>query len=716
LLATRLASRIRTTLGTELPLRTLFEAPTPAALARHLDPGALVRPPVVAVSEGRAQVPLSFAQQRLWFLGQLEGPNATYNIPAAVRLSGTVDQEALTAALRDVIDRHQVLRTALSLVDGQPVQRVLPIEDVSVGLTVEQVDDEEELAAAVRRSAGQPFDLATELPLRASFFTLTPEQSVLLLTVHHIAGDGWSLAPLGRDLSAAYAARVNGRAPAWAPLPVQYADYTLWQRELLGSEEDTEGLLARQLGYWREALADIPEELALPFDRSRPAVATYRGGDVELSVPAELHADLLKLARDHGATSAMVLQAALGVLLSRLGAGEDVPIGTPVAGRTDEALDELVGFFVNTLVLRTDLSGDPTFAELLGRVREAALGAFAHQDVPFERLVEELAPARSMARHPLFQVMLSLQNNERATVELPGLDADVYAAGPAAAKFDLQFDAVEQGEGLAVRITYAADLFDAASVRTIGERWLRVLATVAGDPSLRVSAIDVLADDERHLLLQDWSGATHSVPTETVLPALFEAQAARTPDAVAVIHGDEQVTYRELNERANRLAHLLAEQGVRPESLVAIRMERTAHLMTALLAVLKAGGAYLPIDPDYPTDRVTHMLTDANPALLLTTSTTTGVGTTDVDTSGVSASAVSASAVAPQPPTVLLDRVVLDAYATTNPVVTALPAHPAYVIYTSGSTGRPKGVVITHRNITKLLTWAADTFGDHHFT
>ncbi|MEU9048732.1 amino acid adenylation domain-containing protein, partial [Kitasatospora sp. NPDC048343] len=487
LLATRLASRIRTTLGTELPLRTLFEAPTPAALAERLDAATGVRP-AVTTAERPERLPLSFAQQRLWFLGELTGPSAAYNIPAVLRLTGALDREALQAALHDLIARHEALRTVFPAVDGQPHQHVRPADQFTCRLTV-TATTEPQLAAAVARATGHPFDLATELPIRAELFALSPQDHVLVVTVHHIAGDGWSMAPLGRDLSAAYAARMGGQAPAWAPLPVQYADYTLWQRELLGSEEDAEGLLAQQLGYWRETLDDLPEELTLPFDRPRPAVASNRGETVELTVPAELQAGLLKLARTEGVTSFMVLQTALAVLLSRLGAGKDVPIGTPIAGRTDENLDDLVGLFVNTLVLRTDLSGAPTFAELLGRVRDAALGAFAHQDVPFERLVEELAPARSMARHPLFQVMLSLQNNAEAILDLPGIEASAVSDDQQLAKFDLQFDVTEQADGLSVRIIFAAELFDRASVEVLGRRWLRVLEALATDPSQPVHAV-----------------------------------------------------------------------------------------------------------------------------------------------------------------------------------------------------------------------------------
>ncbi|MFD8788833.1 amino acid adenylation domain-containing protein, partial [Kitasatospora sp. NPDC059599] len=680
LLATRLGSRVRSALGVELPLRTLFEAPTPAALARRLDGGATLRPPVVAVEERPAPVPLSYAQQRLWFLGQLEGTSSGYNIPAALRLSGALEPDALAAALRDVMERHEVLRTVYSPVDGEPVQRVLPIESVPFELTVEPVDGEEELAVAVNRSAGRPFDLATEPPLRADLFTLAPEQHVLVLTLHHIAGDGWSFGPLGRDLSTAYAARVRGGSPAWSPLPVQYADYTLWQRELLGSEEDSEGLLAGQLGYWREALAELPEELTLPFDRPRPAVASHRGGDVELTVPAELHTNLLELARKEGVTPFMLLQAALAVLLSRLGAGQDIPIGTPIAGRTDEALDELVGFFANTLVLRTDLSGNPTFSELLSRVRETGLGAFAHQDVPFERLVEELAPTRSMARHPLFQVILTLQNTVEARLELPGVDVELSTAGDPTANFDLAFEVRERytstdtPDGLAVRIVFAAELFDRSSVEVLGQRWLRVLTALTTDPTQPVHAVPVLDTEERHLLLDTWATRPALATPDGTLTAHFETQAAHTPDATALTDGDTHLTYRDLNERANQLAHLLTDHGVHPETLVAVRLDRSTDLVIALLAVLKAGGAYLPIDPDYPTDRVTHMLDDARPTLLLTTGTTH----TDIPTNGIR--------------TIPIDTIDLSDHPRTNPPTTATPDHPAYVIYTSGSTGRPKGV------------------------
>ncbi len=705
LLATRLVSRIRSVLGVELSIRALFEAPTVAALAVRLDTGGRVRPALVATPCPTAAepMPVSFAQQRLWFLGQLEGPSAVYNIPLVLRLGGRLDVAALSAALMDVVGRHEVLRTVFAAVDGQPCQLVRGVESIGSLLTAVDLEGAgpEALAKAVAGAAGYVFDLGSEVPLRAQLFRVDPEQHVLVLVVHHIAGDGWSLGPLARDVSVAYAARVAGSAPGWSSLPVQYSDYALWQRELLGEAADRDSLLSEQLAYWRGVLAGLPEELVLPTDRLRPAVASRRGGIVGFSVPGGLHGRLVALSRAEGVTVFMVLQAALAVLLSRLGAGTDIPIGSPVAGRTDEALDDLVGFFVNTLVLRTDVSGSPSFVELLGRVREVGLGAFAHQDVPFERLVEDLAPARSMARHPLFQVMLTLQNNAQAVLDLPGLEVEAVPSGELAARFDLAFtlsEVVGDGGmpvGLRGTLTFARDLFDVGSAGQLAERFVRVLGVLVSEPGRSVDRVDVLDEAERGRILGEWNDTAHVVPAGT-LPVLFEAQVVRSPGAVAVVDGAGSLLYGELNARANRLARLLVGRGVGPESLVGVLMGRSVDLVVALLAVLKAGGAYVPIDPDYPADRIAYMLDDAQPAVVLTTVDCAGIlaGVPGVQTAAVD------------------DSGVLDSLAElgTGDLTDAerhapLDArHPAYVIYTSGSTGRPKGVVVAHGGLVNYVS------------
>jgi non-ribosomal peptide synthetase component F len=452
-------------------------------------------------------------------------------------------------------------------------------------------------------------------------FVVSPTECVFLLVVHHIAADGWSIAPLCQDLSEAYAARCAGRTPGWAAVPVQYVDYTLWQRELLGSEDDPESVISRQLRYWEAALAELPEQLELPAARPRPAAPSYRGGTARSMIGAELHQRLSDVARAHQVTLFMVLQAGLAVLLSRLSAGEDIPIGTPIAGRTDEALDDMVGFFVNTLVLRTDTSGDPTFADLLARVRETDLAAYAHQDVPFERLVEQLNPVRTLARHPLFQTMLILQNTHRSELRLARLDTRPEPLALTIAKFDLSFELTDMREsgapdGLELLVHYADDVFDRGIAEIVAERFVRTLDEASRNPKNPISHVNILTERETHQLLHEWNDTHHPVPSTTVHD-LIEAQSHRTPDAIAITTDTAQLTYAQLNHNANQLARLLREHGVGPDVPVAIWMDRGVELIVAILAVLKAGGAYVPIDPDVPRNRARQLIQAARVTVCL---------------------------------------------------------------------------------------------------
>src|SRR5258708_1193369 len=473
---------------------------------------------------------------------------------------------------------------------------------------------------AVPRATQVGFDLSREVPLRAHLFALGANEHVLLLVLHHIAGDGWSLGPLVRDLSRSYAARLAGGVPDFAPLAVQYADYTLWQQAVLGDESDAGSALSRELSFWRDRLCGLPEQIALPFDRARPAVSSHRGGSVELRLSAGLHGGLLRLARGQGASLFMVLQAGLAALLSRLGAGNDIAIGSPIAGRTDSALEDLIGFFVNTLVLRTDTSGNPSFLDLVGRVRASNLSAYSHQEVPFERLVEVLNPARSLSHHPLFQVMLALQNNAPVQFELSGLSASIEPVSSASAKFDLSVSLGEQRHadgtpaGLGGGIEYASDVFDRASVEGLAGRDVLLLQAAVATAEVAIGRLELVSGEERRRILQGWNATSRALEPRTVAQ-LFAAQAAQTPDAVAVVFEQEALSYAQLEARANQLAQHLRALGVGAETVVGLCLERSLEMVLGLIGILKAGGAYLPLDPSYPAERLAFMLADAGAAV-----------------------------------------------------------------------------------------------------
>ncbi|WP_459965279.1 amino acid adenylation domain-containing protein, partial [Mycobacterium avium] len=699
--AMRLIAAVNAALNADLPVRTVFEAPTVAALAPRIGEGGSGLEPLTA-GERPAVVPLSFAQNRLWFLDQLQGPSPVYNMAAALRLDGPLDTEALGAALGDVVARHESLRTLFAAPEGRPQQVVLPAERADFGWEVVDASgwSADQLDEAIGATARYTFDLAAQIPLRAELFRLRDDRHVLVAVVHHIAADGMSITPLVRDLGAAYARRCDGRGPDWTPLPVQYVDYTLWQRAQFGDLDDPGSRIAAQLAYWQDALAGMPERLALPTDRPYPLVADQRGATVEIDWPAELQQRIGDVARRHNATSFMVIQTALTVLLAKLGANPDVAVGFPIAGRRDPALDDLVGFFVNTLVLRVDAGGDPSFTKLLARVRTRSLEAFEHQDVPFEVLVERLNPTRSLTHHPLVQVMLAWQNfagqdtGPAAGLSLGDVEITPIPVDTHTARMDLTFSVgerwCESGEpgGIGGTVEFRTDVFDPDSIQTLIRRLRRVLEAMTDDPTQSVSSVDLLDEREHARLdtLGNRAALTGPPPRFDSLPTLFAEQAARTPDAVALVCGGRRMTYRELDEAANRVAHLLRVRGAGPGHTVALLFSRSAEAIVAILAVLKSGAAYLPIDPALPGERIGFMLADAAPMVAISTAELAPRlhGQHDVPVLDVHDPAIDAAPSSALPPPGADDI--------------------AYLIYTSGTTGVPKGVAVSHRNVAQLLT------------
>ncbi|WP_269321363.1 amino acid adenylation domain-containing protein [Rhodococcus sp. UNC363MFTsu5.1] len=697
LVATRAVARVNAAAGAALRLRDLYEAPTVAELAARVDAAGAsgAHRPALAPRPRTGRIPLSLAQQRMWFLNQFDTASAVYNVPMAIRLSGRVDLDAMRAALADVLGRHESLRTVFpDSVDG-PHQVIVDADEVDIEVDVVAVT-EADLAEQMLAFASRGFDVTAEIPWRVRIFEIGAAEHVLLISTHHISSDGSSVAPLARDLVTAYVARAAGAAPQWAPLEVQYADFSLWQREVLGDESDPDSVLAKQIGFWRDRLAGLPELLELPTDRVRPASPSYRGESVEFTVGAELHRGLRELARTHDASLFMVVHAAFAVLLERLSGQQDIAIGSPIAGRGERALDDLVGMFVNTLVLRTRIDPDQTFADLLADVRSDDVDAFGHADIPFERLVEALEVPRSTAHQPLFQVALSMANTERATLELPDLEVGELAAPLTVAKFDLQLSLGENPDtdgaaaGITAVLDYATDLFDLDTARSFAERLVRILEAVVAEPTTAVGDIGVLSAAERGEL-------TTPAPVEAgpvTLAELLTMNVRLHPDDIALVFGDVEWSYRELDERANRLARELIARGAAPDTVVAFALRRSLESVLAIWAIAKTGAAYMPVDPRYPVERIAEMFGDADPIAVLT------IGE-HLDRLPESVAAV----VLDDPETVSAVAARHSGAMTESDLLGAVHVDQiAYVIYTSGSTGKPKGVLVPHRGLSTLAT------------
>jgi amino acid adenylation domain-containing protein len=699
LLVTQITLRVRQIFKVNLPLRSMFEAPTIAGFAEKVEEAirqgeVLQIPPITPVSRDR-RLPLSFGQQRLWFLQQLDPESTAYNLPRAIRLSGSLNVAALQRTLDEIVRRHESLRTTFDVVDGQPVQMIhqpapvdMPLTDLSHLPAAERESTARTLA---REEALGTFNLSAGPLMRIGLLRLGPEEHVALLTMHHIISDAWSHGVFIQEIATLYSTFLDEQKTPLTDLSIQYADYAVWQREWLSGAE-----LESQLAYWKSQLSGELPIIQLPLDHSRPAVQTFNGGNLTASLPPELAVALKALSREEGVTLFMAGLAIFQTLLHRYSGQTDIVMGSPIAGRQQAETEALIGFFVNTLVFRTDLSGDPTFRELLQRVREVALGAYTHQDLPFEKLVEELQPGRDLSRSPLFQVMFAIQNAPASPPDLSGISIGFLEGAGVTAKFDLSMTMTDTGSGLVNTIDYNTDLFDHSTITRLFDHLHNLVESIVRQPDRRLSEFKLLAESEQQQVVVEWNRTAVDYGVPRALHELVEAQVARTPEATALVFEDEEVSYAELNQRANKVARHLQSLGVGPDVIVGVCMERSVELVVGLLGILKAGGAYLPLDPAYPSQRLQFMLADARPPVLLTQQhLLTALPVHEAQVVCLDA---------PKWKTPL-------ARDAENPAIEVSDLNAAYVIYTSGSTGRPKGAMNTHGAIVNRLLWMQDAYG-----
>ncbi|NEO48979.1 MAG: amino acid adenylation domain-containing protein [Moorea sp. SIO4A3] len=642
--------------------------------------------PTITPRENPQSIPLSFSEERMWILDRLEPGNPAYNRPTNIRLTGSLNVEALERAINEIVGRHEVFRTSFIAVDGQPIQAIAP--SLTVKLLIIELshlpsnEREIEVERIAVEETQQRFDLS-KLPLiQAKLLRLSEEENILLLTIHHIIFDGWSAGVLLKELAVNYEAFATGKSSPLPPLPIQYADFAIWQRQRLQGEK-----LESQLAYWKKQLGGSLPVLELPTDRPRRPVQTFQGAKQNLLLPQNLSDSLKKLSLRAGVTLFMTLLAAFQILLYRYTGEEDIIVGTPIAGRDRIEIEQLIGVFINTLVLRTQLNGNFTFSELLAQVREVALGAYAHQDIPFEKLVEELQAERDLSHTPIFQVLFQLRNLPSQVVEVQGLKFQDFQFDRGIAQFDLTLDIVDRTQGLFCVFEYNRDLFDGSTIERMAGHFQTLLSGIVANQEQRISQLPLLSETERHQLLVEWNNTATNYPQDKCIHQLFEEQVERTPDAVAVVFEDNQLTYRQLNNRANKLAHYLCSLGVGPEVLVGICVERSLEMVVGLLGILKAGGAYVPIDPDYPTERIAYMLENSSVPVLLTQNKLveklpkTQAQLVCLDT----------------------DWKVISQESQENHHREVKPNNLSYVIYTSGSTGKPKGVQIGHQSLVNFI-------------